>query len=59
MARGPLGARVFSLLLLLFSLKVVAGVGGPADLFLFLLLRDCWRSVILVAHLERIENELL
>jgi hypothetical protein len=39
MARAPLGARGFSLLLLLFSLMVVAGVGGPADLFLFYLLQ--------------------
>jgi hypothetical protein len=51
MARGPLGARVFSLLLLLFSLLVVAGVGGPADLFLFLfvalLLAQCYTGVSL------------
>jgi hypothetical protein len=36
MTRAPVGARVFSLLLLLFSLLVVAGVGGPADLFCFI-----------------------
>ena len=30
-------------------------MGGPADLFLFLLLRNCWRGVILASHLERID----
>jgi hypothetical protein len=41
---------------------VVAGVGGPADLFCFYLLRDCWRSAIIQSldqpvryNLERIE----
>jgi hypothetical protein len=32
---------------------VVAGVGGPADLFLFYLLRDCWRGGILCAQLRK------
>jgi len=52
MARGPLGPRGFSLccrfvFLFFFPCKVVAGVGGPADLFLFYLLRDCWRGAII------------
>ena len=28
-------------------------MGGPADLFLFYLLRDCWRGVILCAQLRK------
>jgi hypothetical protein len=55
MARAPLGARVFSLLLL-FSLLVVAGVGGPADLFLFYLLQSAGAVVYCVLNLERIER---
>jgi len=56
MARAPLGARVFSRLLLLFSLMVVAGVGGPADLFLFYLLQSAGAVVYCVLNLERIER---
>jgi hypothetical protein len=39
-----------------FPLMVVAGVGGPADLFLFYLLQSAGAVVYCVLNLERIER---
>ena len=61
MARAPLGARFFSLLPIFFSWifsldLVVAGVGGPAVIFLFYLLQSAGAVLYWCPNLERIER---